>query len=117
MQIQTTAIGRRAEDVTAEYLKRRGFVVMHHNWRRRDYEIDLIAQKDRVMYFVEVKYRATNQAGSGIEYITPRKLKQMAYAARRWTSECGWCGEYALSVVEVGGEAFEVTEFIESIDT
>jgi len=117
MQIQTTAIGRQAEDIAAEYLKQRGFVVIHHNWRRRDYEIDLIAQKDRVMYFVEVKYRVTDQAGSGIEYITPRKLKQMAYAARRWVSKCSWHGEYALSVVEVSGEAFEVTEFIESIDT
>lgn len=116
MQIHTTAIGQQAESKAAEYLQRHGFSVLHHNWRRRDYEIDLIAKKGGVMYFVEVKYRATDQAGSGLEYITAQKLKRMTYAARRWVHECRWRGEYALSVAEVSGKEFEVTEFIECID-
>jgi Holliday junction resolvase-like predicted endonuclease len=68
------------------------------------------------MYFVEVKYRSSNEYGSGLEYITPSKLKQMAYAASRWVAEHTWPGEYTLSAIEVGGDQFEIADFVESIE-
>jgi len=114
--IKTVEIGQRAESAAAEYLVAHGYGIMHRNWRRPDYEIDIVAQKEGVVYFVEVKYRATDRAGSGLEYITGAKLKQMAYAARRWTNACRWRGDYALAAIEVSGEAYEVTAFVESID-
>jgi hypothetical protein len=36
------------------------------------------------MYFVEVKYRRTNRQGSGLEYVTAKKLEQMRFAASSW---------------------------------
>ncbi len=114
--MQTTYIGNRAEQVAAEYLERDGYRVVKRNWRQRDCEIDVIAYKAGVMYFVEVKYRATDGAGSGLEYITDQKLRQMAYAASRWVSAHAWHREYVLSAIEVSGETFEVTGFIDSIN-
>jgi putative endonuclease len=114
--MQTTFIGQRAEAAAASYLETQGYRIIKRNWRRRDCEIDIIAHKGRTMHFVEVKYRMTDVAGSGLEYITAAKLRQMAYAARRWVGEYAWRGEYVLSAVEVAGEDYGVTAFIDCID-
>ena len=89
---------------------------MDRNWRRKTCEIDIVVQKHQTIYFVEVKYRSSGEYGSGLEYITSAKLKQMAYASRRWVAEHKWASEYTLSAIEVGGDQFEITDFIESID-
>ena len=112
----TVAVGRRAESAAADHLRRLGYAIVDCNWRRRECEIDLVARRAGTVYFVEVKYRSSNVAGSGIEYIGYRKLRRMAYAARRWVAESRWAGSYALSAVEVSGPGYEVTAFVESID-
>lgn len=114
--MQTTFIGNRAEQVATEYLERRGYTIVDRNWRRRECEIDVVARLDGMIYFVEVKYRQSDVAGSGIEYIGPAKLRRMEYAARRWVTENRWNGPYTLSAVEVSGDCFEVTAFVDSID-
>lgn len=111
----TTEIGRRAEQKAAEYLERASYRVLDRNWRRRDCEIDIVARKGTMIYFVEVKYRAADGSGSGLEYITTKKQQRMAYAASRWVQEAGWLSEYQLAAIEVSGEAFEVTAFIDDI--
>ena len=39
----------------------------------------------------------------------------MEYAARRWVAENGWNGEYVLAAVEVGGDDYHVSAFIDCI--
>ncbi len=66
------------------------------------------------MYFVEVKYRSSPDQGSGFDYITPAKLRQMSRAADSWVLINRWNGEYVLSAAEVSSPNFEV-EFLEQI--
>lgn len=110
----TFATGREAENAAADYLKARGFQILEQNWRTRFCEIDIVAVKGRTLYFVEVKYRHGDTQGSGLEYITMRKLRQMRFAAMSWVHTHGWSGDYELSAIEVAGKEFVVTEFIES---
>jgi putative endonuclease len=112
----TTDIGQRAELIAAQYLRDNGYRIIQRNWRRPECEVDVIAYKDKVMHFVEVKYRRTDGAGSGLEYVTTAKLRHMNYAARRWISEYVWRGQYVLSAIEVQGGDYRVTAFIESIE-
>ena|SRR3989338_732211 len=107
--------GRAAEAAATEYLKKQGFKVLAQNWRTRYCEIDVVAGKDKVVYFVEVKYRQSGDQGSGLEYITPKKLKQMELAARFWVSDNDWHGDFRLAAVEVGGTDYEVTNFLSSV--
>lgn len=109
-----TEIGRKAELAASTYLEMRGYQVIERNWRRPRAEIDILALKDDVMHFVEVKYRATGDQGGGLEAITPTKLKQMQRAAWLWVDENKWRGEYTLSVVELTGPEFTVIGFIEN---
>jgi uncharacterized protein (TIGR00252 family) len=108
--------GRRAESAAAEYLKSKmGYAIVAQNWRTRWCEIDVIAQKGRVVYFCEVKYRRTNNQGGGLDYITPKKLQQMRFAAEAWVHLSHWKGEYQLCALEVSGLDFVVTAFVEEV--
>lgn len=104
--------GRRAEAAAAAYLVRHGYKILEQNWRTRYCEIDVVALKDRAIYFVEVKYRRSNRWGSGLDYVTPAKLQQMSFAARLWVQAHGWMESYFLSVVSITGENFAVADFI-----
>lgn len=108
--------GAKAEEEVAEYLKDRKYKILARNWKTRWCEIDIVAEKDRVVYFVEVKYRSNTAQGSGFDYITPSKLKKMELAANSWVEINGWKNEYTLSAAEVSGPDFEV-EFIEQIQS
>lgn len=108
----TTTNGKQAEDIAVEYLKSLKYLILDQNWRTRFCEIDIIAKKEQVVYFVEVKYRATDSWGAGLEYITPSKLKQMTHASQIWVTVNDWSGDYQLAVVEVSGQDFVVTNFL-----
>lgn len=110
----TTATGRKAELAAKVYLEMRGFKIIELNWRRPRCEIDIIASKDGVVHFVEVKYRFNDDQGGGLDAITASKLKQMQRAAWIWVDETKYHGEYVLSAVEIAGESFAVIGFIEN---
>jgi uncharacterized protein (TIGR00252 family) len=104
--------GRQAEAAAAEYLRNKKFKILAQNWRTRWCEVDIIAQKKKTIYFVEVKYRQSDRQGSGLEYITPRKLGQMKFAATFWVAQNNWHGDYSLAAIEVSGQDFVATTFL-----
>lgn len=48
-------VGRIGEDIAAQFLARKGFKILERNYRRPWGEIDIIAEKEGVVRFVEVK--------------------------------------------------------------
>lgn len=111
----STQVGRDAEDAAATYLRGKNFKILAQNWRTRWCEIDIVASKNNVVYFVEAKYRAKNNWGSGLEYITQKKLKQMHFAAEFWVASQNWHGDYRLSAVELTDDPPQVTDWIDEI--
>jgi Holliday junction resolvase-like predicted endonuclease len=107
--------GRKAEAVATEYLQNLGYHILAQNWRLRSCEIDIVVRKDGVAYCVEVKYRQNDQQGDGLEYVTPTKLKQMQFAAEQWVHATKWSGEYQLAAIQVAGDDYEITDFIDDI--
>ncbi len=110
----STSAGANGESAAANYLAERGYKILERNWRVKAGEIDIIAEKDSVIYFVEVKYRRNHNQGGGVAAITSAKLKHMERAARLWMQQNG---DYdaRLSVIEVTGEDFAVTQFLEQV--
>ncbi|HSX31117.1 MAG TPA: YraN family protein [Candidatus Saccharimonadales bacterium] len=110
------AHGHEAEKYAAEYLKQQGYKILELNWRRPQAEIDIVAcQKHEPITFIEVKYRESAGQGGGLDYITPRKLDQMRFAAELWVNEHRYDGEYVLAAIEVAGLDYKIAEFIESL--
>lgn len=111
----STSIGHLAEEAVSKHLTANGFEILDKNWRTKLCEIDIIAKKNSVIYFTEVKYRSNEKQGDGLEYITPQKLSQMRFAANLWTQYNNWEGDFRLLAVAVNGDGqnFEITEKVE----
>ncbi len=115
MAASPTETGRKAETAAKNYLELRNFKIIEQNWRRPHCEVDIIAKKNGVLHFVEVKYRHNSLQGGGLEAITISKLRQMHRAADTWVEEYKWQGEYVLSAIEITGSNFTVLSFIEHV--
>ena len=69
------------ENIAAAHLEQHGFQIVARNFRTRFGEIDLIAQNERYLLFVEVKTRKTGAFTSGeeaVDYHKQRKLRACA---------------------------------------
>lgn len=80
--VSSTGIGNLAEDAAAEYLVSKGHTILERNWKTKYCEIDIVSQLGDAVYFTEVKYRRQPRQGGGLAAITPKKLKQMEFAAK-----------------------------------
>jgi putative endonuclease len=78
------SLGRWGEDVAAEYLSRQGYTLIERNLRTPYGEIDIVAQKDALLVFVEVKTRATQRYGLPETAITPHKQQHIIAAAQAY---------------------------------
>lgn len=110
----STSVGNQAEEAAAMYLSERSHEIIARNWRTRVCEIDIVSKKADCIHFVEVKYRLNSNQGGGLEYITPKKLAQMQFAASCWVEEHKWSGDYVLDAIELSGN-FQVQNYIEAI--
>lgn len=83
----TKAVGDVSESHVANYLIQQGYTIIERNWRTKYGEIDIVAEKDQARFFVEVKYRSSEQQGGGFEAITIDKLRRMRRAAEAYLTK------------------------------
>lgn len=84
--------GREAERVVAEWLVREDHVVVARNFRRKNFEIDIVSVRGGEIFFTEVRYRSGNYQGGGRESVTARKLVKMRKGAEGFLAEWGRAG-------------------------
>lgn len=70
-------LGREGENLAVEYLIDRDYKIVKRNWTSRWCELDIIAEKDGFIVFVEVKYRTNPKYGSGLEAVDLKKIKAL----------------------------------------
>jgi putative endonuclease len=75
------------ENVAANYLKNKGYRIIERNYRKQRAEIDIIAKKDEMIVFVEVKTRKNSNFGYGFEAVTRHKQEQIIKAAKLFCQE------------------------------
>ena len=77
-------IGQWGETVAADHLKTHGYSVVGRNARTPHGEIDILAEKDSITSFVEVKTRTSNRYGPPGIAVTPCKQEHMLAAAEHY---------------------------------
>lgn len=82
-------LGRKGEALAAELLEANGWRILARNFRFRRKEIDLIARRDGIVAFVEVKARAGPAFGHPLEAVTWAKRREIETAARAWVARYG----------------------------
>lgn len=74
-------LGKFGESLAASYLQKQGYRIIERNFRGRYGELDIIAIKDKILVFVEVKTRIGRQFGLPEEAVTARKLGEVVKTA------------------------------------
>lgn len=82
-----TDLGRKGEELAANWLAAKGYEILHRNWRSGRYEVDIIADKQGVYHFIEVKSGNAGQYGHPEERINRNKLQHMMKGAAAWLSQ------------------------------
>ena len=81
MSDATKKLGNTGENLAATFLENHGYKILEKNFRIRAAEIDIIAQKDNTVIFVEVKTRSNIRKGTPAEAVNLRKQKKIIEAA------------------------------------
>jgi putative endonuclease len=79
-------IGALGEQLAVDHLRSLGLRVLTRNWRCRYGELDVIAADDaaRIVVFVEVKTRTSDQFGGVSQAVTPNKVRRLRRLAGLW---------------------------------
>ena len=99
--MSTKQDGDRGEALAAEYLEARGCRIVEKEWRCRLGEIDLIAEQEGTILFVEVKLRTNLRYGMPREYVTAKKQEKLRAAALLYLSMHGLDVPARFDVAEV----------------
>ena len=76
--------GQISEDRAVAYLMARGYTIRERNWRLGHKEIDIIAQKNGTIAFIEVKARKNDRFGDPTEAVTDSKIRNLVQAANAY---------------------------------
>ncbi len=67
-------LGKEGELIAFMFLQKEGFRILKTNWRYQKAEVDIIAQKDDFLAFIEVKTRGSKKFGKPEEAIDNKKI-------------------------------------------
>lgn len=74
-------IGEEGEKIAVAYLKSKGYIIYHTNWRLGRLEIDIIAEDGKELVFIEVKTRSSIDYGRPEEFVDSKKEIALLTAA------------------------------------
>lgn len=74
--------GKKAEKMVAEYLRKNGFSIYKMNYHCRFGEIDIVAENDEYLLFVEVKMRGENSLTTPAEAVDNLKQHRIIMTAK-----------------------------------
>ncbi|MEI6711826.1 MAG: YraN family protein [bacterium] len=81
------ALGNVGEDMAIPYLEARDYIIIDRNATFPGGEIDIIAQRNEIWRFVEVKYRETTVFGMPEDAMTPKKIKTLLRSIETYCSK------------------------------
>ncbi|WEK68824.1 MAG: YraN family protein [Candidatus Chryseobacterium colombiense] len=93
--------GKKAEDLSVEYLQKNGYKILVRNFRFQRAEIDIIAEKDNLIVVVEVKARSTDAFMLPQEAVTKTKIKLIVSAANHYLEEFNKNQEVRFDIISV----------------
>ena len=103
--MSTKQDGDWGEALVEKYLSERGCRIVEKEWRCRLGEIDLIAEQEGTLLFVEVKLRTNLRYGMPCEYVTAKKQEKLRAAALLYLSMHGLDVPARFDVAEVYTDA------------
>ena len=94
-------LGRKGESIAKTLLENCGYEILDENWTHGKAEVDLIAYKDKVIIFVEVKTRTGNGYGEPEDFVDDRKQKLLVYAADEYIYLMNHQGDVRFDIISI----------------
>lgn len=79
--------GQAGEQAAEALLRRSGLRILERNWRCRSLELDIVAQDDDMLVFVEVRTRSEGGLALPVDTLNPTKCRHFVRAARAYLAE------------------------------
>jgi len=98
---QHLELGRKGENLAKLHLENTGYEILDENWTHGKLEIDLIAYKDKMMIFAEVKTRTGNFFGEPEDFVDMRKQKLLVEAADEYIYLMNHQGEVRFDIIAI----------------
>ena len=80
-------LGDFGERLAVQHLEAKGYRIVERNFRKREGEIDIVAQTGEILAFVEVKCRRGAAMGTAAEALTPAKQRRLVALADLYSQE------------------------------
>lgn len=93
--------GRHGEQLAQQFLQGQGYILLETNYRFKRAEIDVIARKDNLLVFAEVKTRTSDMFGFPEEAVDSRKEKMLLDAAEAYILAMEWKQDVRFDIISV----------------
>lgn len=94
--------GLLGENMASEFLSKKGYRIIDRNYRTKIGEIDIVAKKDNILVFVEVKTRANTNYGFPYEAVNRKKLNRIVRTSFIYMKENKYVGyQMRYDIIEV----------------
>lgn len=94
-------LGKQGEALAKAFLEAAGYEILDENWVFGKAEIDLIAYKNKVIIFTEVKARSGTGFGLPEDFVDTRKQNLLAQAADEYIYLMNHNGEVRFDIISV----------------
>jgi putative endonuclease len=98
---QHNDLGRKGESLAKAHLENAGYKILDENWTHGRLEVDLIAYKDKVIIFTEVKTRTGTGFGLPEDFVDARKQRLLADAADEYIYLMNHQGEVRFDIIAI----------------
>ena len=76
--------GKDGEAMAVIWLAEHGYHILHQNWRHHNWEVDIIAYKEKRLHVIEVKTRSSDIFGYPEENMDSKKMQYLINAAEEY---------------------------------
>jgi len=73
-------LGKDGETAAVEYLKEKGYTILHTNWRKGSYELDIVAKTADELVIIEVKTRSAGSIMNPEDAVNNQKINRIISA-------------------------------------
>lgn len=99
--MSTEKIGLKGEEIAAEFLRKKGYKILHKNWHWIHKELDIVALHNNTLVVVEVKTRESNYWEEPKDAVTRKKQKNIIAAANAYVDKFNYNCDVQFDIVSV----------------
>lgn len=104
------SLGTRGEEIAAGWLRQKGYIIRDRNWRSGRHELDIVAENNDNIIFVEVKTRSADYQVHPADAVNVPKQRTIIFAASNYIKKYNLEKEARFDIITVifSGSGWEI---------